>query len=93
MDDPFAANSVWYEPQRKRWVAVGQNAVFRSNQAVLRTAESLAGPWIAPSLLYRIPTVQIRTRGAIRPWRILSSGGATRFFLRMHATRWISGNW
>ncbi len=55
MDNPFAANSVWYEPERKRWVAVGQNAVFRSNEAVVRTAESLTGPWSAPSLLYRIP--------------------------------------
>jgi hypothetical protein len=55
MDDPFAANSVWFEPERKRWIAVGQNAVFRSNQAVVRTAESLTGPWSAPSLLYRIP--------------------------------------
>ncbi len=55
MDDPFAANSVWYEPQRERWVAVGQNAAFRSNQAVMRTAQSLGGPWAAPSLLYRIP--------------------------------------
>jgi len=46
---------VGYERERKRWIAVGQNAAFRSNQAVVRTAESLAGPLSPPSLLYRIP--------------------------------------
>jgi hypothetical protein len=55
MEDSFAANSVWYDSGRKHWIAVGQNPIFRSNEAVVRTAENLSGPWTAPSLLYRIP--------------------------------------
>lgn len=55
MNDPFAANSVWYETRWKRWVAVGQNPVFRSNQAVMRTAQNLEGPWSSPVQIYQIP--------------------------------------
>jgi len=68
MDDSFAANSVWYEPERKRWVAVGQNAVFRSNQAVVRTAESFAGPWSAPIPLYQIPDADPANGGDKDTW-------------------------
>jgi hypothetical protein len=63
MDDPFGAGSVWYEPKRKQWVAVGQDATFRSNQAVMRTAPALSGPWSAPAVIYRMPEVNPNSRG------------------------------
>ena len=63
MDDPFGAGSVWYEPDRKHWVAVGQDATFRSNQAVVRTAPTLFGPWSPPKVIYRMPEADPNTPG------------------------------
>ena len=63
MDDPFGAGSVWYEPKRKQWLAVGQDAAFRSNQAVIRTAPALSGPWSPPTVIYHMPEPDANSRG------------------------------
>jgi hypothetical protein len=63
MDDPFGAGSVWYEPTRKYWIAIGQDATFRSNQAVLRTAPALFGPWSPTSVIYRMPEANPNSHG------------------------------
>ncbi len=55
MNDPFGAGSVWYQPERKQWFAVGPDAAFRSNRAVIRSSPSLSGPWSPPEVTYRIP--------------------------------------
>jgi hypothetical protein len=63
MDDPFGAGSVWYEAQSKRWVAVGPDPAFRSNQAVIRTALAVSGPWSPPTVIYRMPEADPKSRG------------------------------
>jgi hypothetical protein len=50
--------SVRYHPELKKWLAVLVDPVFGSDKVLLRSADSLEGPWGEDEVVYHIPELQ-----------------------------------
>lgn len=55
--------TVRYHPELKKWVAVLGKPRFLSNDVVLRTSDSLLGPWSEDRTIYPMPEMEAKTEG------------------------------
>lgn len=55
--------SVRYHPELKKWVAVMVDPTYLSDKIVVRSADSLLGPWSEGQEIHRIPAMQKDAQG------------------------------